>query len=538
MNIKEIITIIATLLNLSLGIFIFLKNRKSQINISYWIMSMGVVGWILTNAFFQKTSSLTTALLWARLSDISAIILVSSLFYFSLVFPENIHQGGKYSKYIVYVLTSIILSFCIFFPGLVRKEVLLEDTIQKKMITNVGFYAFAAYILFFSIWLLINLRNKYRISDGIAKVQIQYVLNGLLIGTLFGATFNLILPLLGNYTLVWLGPNFTIIALLFIAYSVIKHHLFNIRVIATELLVGLVAITLLVDLLLSESITLRLFKAVVFLIFIYLGISLIQSVLKEIKRREELEKLTQQLEQANIDLKKLDQAKTGFISMASHQLRTPLSAIKGYISMLLEGSYGKLSLKAKDKLLNVFQSNERLIQIINDLLNISKAELGKMELEMSDVQIADLLQSCFEEMKFEAEKRHLKLEFEKPTELLPKIQVDELKIRQVVLNLIDNAIKYTTKGGVTLRARKENSNIQISVQDTGEGLTDEEQKAIFSGFVRGTAGINFFVEGAGLGLFVAKKFIELHGGKIWAESEGSGKGSTFVIELPIDNTNK
>lgn len=249
--------------------------------------------------------------------------------------------------------------------------------------------------------------------------------------------------------------------------------------------------------------------------------------------QQKVDEQTKELKKAFEELKVLDKAKSEFISMASHQLRTPLSAIKGYISMLLEGSYGQLPEKAKEKLKNVFQSNERLIKIVNDLLNISKIELGRMELERQAVQLEELIQSSCEELKLEAEKRNLKLSFEKPKKPLPKINIDSLKIRQVILNLIDNAIRYTHQGEIKIEAKRKSSSILISIKDTGEGLTPEEGKRIFEGFTRGSAGINFFIEGAGLGLYVAKKFLELHDGKIWAESKGKGKGSTFYVELPI-----
>ena len=239
------------------------------------------------------------------------------------------------------------------------------------------------------------------------------------------------------------------------------------------------------------------------------------------------------LRKAYEDLKVLDKAKSEFISMASHQLRTPLTAIKGYISMFLEGMFNHLSPKAREKMENVFYSNERLIKIVNDLLNISKIELGKMELEKENVQIEDLIQSCCEELKIEAEKKGLKFYFQRPKKALLKINIDSLKIRQVILNLIDNAIRYTQKGEIEIKAEKINSKIQISVRDTGEGLTKEEKKKIFEGFTRGAAGITYWIEGAGLGLYVAKKYVELHQGKIWAESKGKGKGSTFYVELPI-----
>lgn len=249
--------------------------------------------------------------------------------------------------------------------------------------------------------------------------------------------------------------------------------------------------------------------------------------------QKKVDEQTKELRTAYEELKVLDKAKSEFISMASHQLKTPLSAIKGYISMLIEGCWGELPEKAKEKMKNVFHSNERLIRIVNDLLNISKVELGKIKLEKTPTQIVDLIQSCYNELKIEAEKKNLEFILEKPKKPLPQINIDSLKIRQVIMNLIDNAIRYTPKGEIKIGAKKTKSSILISIKDTGEGLTKEEIDSIFKGFVRGSAGINYFIEGAGLGLYVAKKFLELHQGRIWAESKGKGKGSVFYVELPI-----
>lgn len=255
--------------------------------------------------------------------------------------------------------------------------------------------------------------------------------------------------------------------------------------------------------------------------------------------QQKVEEQTQKLKKSYEELKALDNAKSEFISITSHQLRTPLSVIKGYISMLLEDSYGQVPDEAKQTLKNMFYSNERLIKIVDDLLNISKIEMGKMELEKELTKIEDLIQSCCEEMKIEAAKKNLKFIFEKPKTPLPEIEIDSFKIRQVILNLIDNAIRYTQKGSVVLRAKYQNPNdkangkIIIEIKDTGAGLNQEEETKIFESFTRGAAGFAHFVEGTGLGLYVAKKYLELHQGKIWAESSGKNKGSVFFIELPI-----
>jgi len=249
--------------------------------------------------------------------------------------------------------------------------------------------------------------------------------------------------------------------------------------------------------------------------------------------QEKVDTQTKELKSAYEELKVLDKAKSEFISLASHQLRTPLTAIKGYISMILEGSYGKLPGSASKPLNNVLGSAERLIRIVNDLLNISKIELGKMEINKTAASIEEIISACCEEMKPAIENKGLKLIWHKPKSPLPEVEIDKLKIGQVISNLVDNAIKYTQKGEIDIEARKTDSIIRISVKDTGEGLTAEELKMVFEGFTRGAAGIAYWIEGAGLGLYIAKKYVDLHNGKIRVESGGKGKGSIFYIELPI-----
>ena len=251
-----------------------------------------------------------------------------------------------------------------------------------------------------------------------------------------------------------------------------------------------------------------------------------------VKRTLSEQKAKQRLQLAYEELKKLDIAKSEFISIASHQLRTPLSAIKGYLSMILEGSYGNLPEKVKKPMENVYQSNERLIKLVNDILSVSKIEAGEMEMNWEREDLREIIKEVISELSIKAKEKNLYLKFEEPKEF-PKVLLDREKIRQVILNLVDNAIRYTQKGGVTVKLQIANGKWQIVVSDTGEGLTKEEKEKLFEMFSRGTAGTKFWTEGAGLGLYIARKFVEMHNGKIWAESEGKGKGSKFYVELPI-----
>ena len=247
----------------------------------------------------------------------------------------------------------------------------------------------------------------------------------------------------------------------------------------------------------------------------------------------EVEKRTKELKDAYEELKKLDKAKSEFISIASHQLRTPLTAIKGYISMMREKIYGKPPEKMERPLENIYTSNERLIKLVNDLLNVSRIEAGRMEMKLEKSSLEEIITSVVEELKNVAKEKNIYLGWEKPKKPLPKISVDRDKIRQAITNVIDNAIRYTEKGGVTIKCKMQNAKCKIEVSDTGVGLTKYELSKMFESFSRGAAGTRLYTEGVGLGLYVAKRFVEMHKGKIWAESRGKNKGSTFFIELPV-----
>jgi signal transduction histidine kinase len=249
--------------------------------------------------------------------------------------------------------------------------------------------------------------------------------------------------------------------------------------------------------------------------------------------QSKVDEQTRELKEAYEELKALDRAKSEFVSIASHQLRTPLSAIKGYISMILEDSYGKLVDRVKTPLENVYKSNERLINLVNDLLCISRIESGKIELELEKSSIEEIVTGVVDDLKITAEKKKLYLKLERPTKLLPKIMLDKDKMRQAILNLVDNAIKYTQKGGITINIKIIDSKFQILIKDTGGGMSKEDLVKLFESFSRGIVGSQSYTEGTGLGLYIAKKFVEMHNGKIWAESPGLNKGSTFYIELPI-----
>jgi len=233
--------------------------------------------------------------------------------------------------------------------------------------------------------------------------------------------------------------------------------------------------------------------------------------------------------------KVVERLKTEFVSIAAHQLRTPLSAIKWTLRMMLDGDMGKISSEQKEFLGKTYKSNERMIYLINDLLNVTRIEEGRFLYETKKGDIIKISKSVLGPLKEIARRKKLKIVFDYPKRDLPKVEVDTEKISLAIQNLVDNAINYTKPGGevrVGLDYFKNKKEIMFSVQDNGIGISDNQKKRIFSKFFRGANAVRAETEGTGLGLYIAKNIIEAHQGKIWFKSK-ENQGTTFFFTLPV-----
>ncbi len=259
-----------------------------------------------------------------------------------------------------------------------------------------------------------------------------------------------------------------------------------------------------------------------------------QNLEKKVEEQiKELKKAYKNLEKAYKKLQSMDHAKTEFMSIVSHQLRTPLSIMKGYISMILEGTYSESTKKTKQVLENVYETNNRLISLVNDVLNVSRIQAGRVQINFEKKKVQEVIENAVSKMASPAQDKNIKLIFNKPEKEIPEINIDDNKIENILINLIDNAIKYTPQGSITVDLRKDRKHVIIEVKDTGDGMTKNEISKIFETFRRGEAGQKFWTEGAGLGLYIAKQFVAMHKGEITANSQGKNKGSVFYIKLPI-----
>ena len=518
-----IFVVIIMFSSLGLAGLVYFKDPKRKINQLFIVLILFLIVWVISNYLENEPINPELASLFLRIDFASASILTYFFFLFAVHF-QKIHLVSSKFRQILTFLPAFIFSV-LSFSDLVINQIGFQNHIiyfEKGIL-------FPFYSLSLSSYIIVgcgSLLLKYKELKGIEKIQTLYVLLGLSFSAIIALVMNLFLQDLVSVNVFRIGNYGIFFFVGFTTYAILKHHLLEVKVILTEISVGAIALLLLVQALASENIFGYIWNGILLLIFLIFGYLLIRSVIQEIERRAELQKLYR-------EVNKLSEAKSEFISIASHQLRTPLTAVKGYISMIIEETYGKLSEKLKKPLENVYQSNERLIRLVNDLLNLSRLEAGKLEFKPELTSLEKMISNIVEELKINAEKKGLYIKIVKPPKLLPKTMADQGKLRQVILNIIDNAIKYTKKGGITIELKKLDSREQIKISDTGEGMDRKEIKSLFQMFSRATAGTQLHKEGAGIGLYVAKKFVDMHNGKIWVESSGRGKGSTFYIELPI-----
>lgn len=248
-------------------------------------------------------------------------------------------------------------------------------------------------------------------------------------------------------------------------------------------------------------------------------------------------RLFDDLEKANDRLHELDKLKSEFVSVASHELRTPMTAIKSYLWMAIAGRGGNITDKQKYYLERAYISTDRLIKLVNDLLNVSRIESGRLSVDMQKVSLSQFAADVIAEVKPRADELGIKIVNETGNTPLPEVLADTDKIKEVMINLIGNALKFSKKGGeIKTWCERHDNFVRVFVSDQGEGIDPADLPKLFQkfGLVKGSYVTNQnAAQGTGLGLYISKSIIDLHGGEIKASSEGRGKGATFYFSLPV-----
>lgn len=700
--------------NFILGLFILLRNIHNKANLLFAGSVLSSAFWSFGLAGFIFTNRSEIAIWWARGYYTAAALIAFFFAIFSIYFTGQ----GKRIIVLLSLLPLVVVLAIIFGPqSWMLTHIEYHDWGKEIILNRNGYIAYSLYFLFFVLLGFQVLGSERKHARGIYKVYLNYLSLGLAIAFLLGAAFNLFLPAFGNYRYIWVGPLFTMVNFSCVSYAIIKHKLFDVRlIVARSIAYALVVTTLSIIfagfLLGVTSIFFEEGRVPLSVKAAYLVISLLMAVLfQPIKRafdkatndvffrdaydpqifldelnrsmvanfalqpllgnissvivqnlkvqycsfifeghnngrvfgenptghlgevsidtissvpmdssvavidfveslplntktllegsnmgaivnitpkasnaksqraymlvgikksgnpftkqdsrvlgilanevaiavqnsfqfqeiqefnltlQEKVQAATRELRAANAQLRELDASKDEFISMASHQLRTPLTAIKGYLSMVVDGDAGPITLQERQMLQRAFDSAEQMVFLISDLLNVSRLQTGKFVIENKPTDLLKIVDAEVEQLQDTASHHKLKLVYNRPNSY-PLLNLDETKIRQVVMNFLDNAIYYTPAGGtIEVRLEATPDSVSYTVTDTGVGVPPSEQHHLFTKFYRAGNAKKMRPDGTGLGLFMAKKIIVAESGAIIFKS-AEGKGSTFGFSFP------
>lgn len=521
------ILLVTVAANLLLAVFVYRNNRTSATNRIFTGLSILISYWLL---IMYLSLHPQPVLSWTRLNLFFAVPMNFTFFLLAHTMPSSRIIMTK-RQFIICWLAGVVAMMAAVSPFAFTHLEQVRGNLE--VVPGPALAIFIIHTLVFDSLTIFILRNKFKKAfSPEERKQLSLMLVGifLMLGLLI---FTILVPVtfFQNRLFVPLAPLYALIFLATTAVGIVRYHLFNLKVIITEALVVLLVGLLIFEGVTADTLGLIIFKMMVAGLVALLGVFLVRSVKKEIKEREEVANLAASLEKANLRLQELDQQKTDFLSIAAHQLRTPLSVINGYVELIEDGAYGKITQKTKDVLKNMDESNARLTKLVDEFLDITRIEQGRTKFDFVVGDVNKTITSVVDELRTKAEQKGLKISWQPPKDPVI-ISMDEDKVRHVIFNFIDNAIKYSWVGTITPSAGAENNGVAVRVIDQGFGFEKKDEANFFQKFYRGDNVKGTNVGGTGLGLYVCHKFIEAHQGKIWAHSPGLKKGSEFGLWLP------
>lgn len=512
---------------LVIGCYVFLKNTSSISAFLIFIVAILFSLWSLLDVItWVNIDSRIIMFSWGLMNLVEPMIYLTLLYFVIHYLKEKTDYRFKFTVVILFLPVLFLLSTT---HNLKYFDLSVCESIQGELIK----YNYSLEILLSTLIVYFFVKNLIFPRGGMARKHIVIFSLGIVPLLVSFSWANIAGNITTNWEVTQYGLFGVPVFMGILGYLIVRYRAFNIKIFGAQALVTALVAIIASEYFFVDSLVNFILVGITLILALGFGYILTKSVKRDIQQKEELEALSQQLVEANIQLKKLDKAKSEFISIASHQLRTPLTAIKGYLSLVVEGSYGQVDDSVKNALQKAYGANERLILLVEDLLNASRIESGRMKYDLADVHLEDLVSQSCDSLALKAEDEGLFLKVNAQKNPLPVFHVDGNKVREVISNFIDNAIKYTEKGGVVVGFESDSESVRVVVSDTGIGVPEDEIPYLFKKFSRGKNTSRLNATGTGLGLFVAKNIIEAHGGKVWVESDGTGKGSRFYIQLPL-----
>lgn len=528
----EIVALVAVVIaDIFLSVVVYVSNPKSDTNKFFTLLTFSTVLWLLVTYLVRIPALSPFTLELHRLGIFFAAPMSLMFFLLGHTIPAEKVRLSKPAFYIAIGVTvgMMIINISPFaFVG-----VSASGDISSPVV-GFGIIPFALISTLFSVLAVYFLIVSYRMLVGNEKRQVGLILLGIFI-MLGLIILTILLPIVIFHSTFFLSltPLYTVIFLGLTAYAVSKYELFHIKVLLAQMLTIILDIALLARVFAETNADARIVDLMLLLFMLVGGFYLVRSVKKEVAQRETIQVQKIALEKTNEQLREMDKQKNEFLSYASHQLRTPLTAIKWSASSLVDGSYGPLTAELKEPIQTIFDQSAMMAIFINDYLNVSRIEQGRMEYRFTPINLSTLLEAAAAQLRSAVEAKGITLTLQ-PERKKIMVWADENKLTQVFTNLIDNSLKYTPQGSIVVSSKViDEKVVRVSIKDTGIGVEKELIEKLFEKFVRSDNARVVNTSGSGLGLFIVKTFVEAHKGNILIESEGVGKGTSFIVELPL-----
>lgn len=530
LNVTNSLLLMTALFNIGLALFVLRQHWRNLTNVYFGIFLSALAVWALVLIGTQIGPTYEFWVLCTKLAYIAALAIGVGFYLFSISFPE-----GKLPT--TQTLTwTFGLSFLFSVVLLAKEDFLIERIVTYSwgngvLLHTPEFILFT--ILFCTMYIggLVRTWIKYFRSEvGLSKIQLLVIALSVSITGIGGMYYNLVLPspLFDDSRYIWTGPLFTTSIAVMIMYSIFRLKLFNAKVIVTELLIALLWIFTFLRTLLASNSTEQFWNGGLFTLALVIGFLLVKSVRAEVEAREKIQTLATELESAN-------RRQEDLIHFISHEVKGALGKCASLLSLIKEGDYGQISPSLSTATERGLSDTRTAVDMVSTILLSSNLKSGVMKFDMQPLNfLDDVVRPALDAMRGDAERKGLQMLFKEEASV-PCIVVGdkEMLSQHVVRNLIDNAIRYTPKGSIIVAVRCISGKMVLSVTDSGVGISEEDMGRLFTEGGRGHDSTKTNVNSTGYGLFFAKQLVDAHGGSIRAESAGSGKGSTFVVEIPL-----
>ena len=530
----EIIYILGALSSVAVAVWAVLYGKQAPMMRRFAVVASIIGGWS-----FSQYQSLVAGTEWGATFwqwSATLFILAFSVYWMQYVVA---YLGLRMRRQVTRILLSvgIILACLSLIARVFERDWFLPPPMigVTKLIpestTSFGFWAVQlvfGIVAFISLWFLYQRVRKVEASDKFRQAYILMMSALAFIGIVGTFSTNVF-----GLTVASFGAFFVFLPLL-LRRAVTTYAEFSARILASEFLAFLISGILFARLYVGDAGPGQIINALVFFASLGFGFVVLHNLDRGITTRRIMGQLVRQLESANERLLVLDKQKSDFISIASHQLRTPLTAIKGYASLLLEGSFGPLPEAMHEPLRRIFKSSQRLVMIIENFLTMSRLERGKMTYRLEAKSVVEMAKQALEELQVQSENKGVHLSFHSNAVGDVIAEVDAMKMKQAIHNLLHQAILRTEEGrvDVVISVNLATDHALIAVSDTGHGADQMVINALFAQMEMNSLS-DYLTDTSQYELYISREIVIAHHGKIWAESAGEGQGTTIFIELPI-----